>query len=508
MSSSTIAYTGVAGVVLYFASRWWKTRIPQGLKRPPGPPGHFLIGNLLDLPRSKEWLTFDRWANEYGDLFYLSMPGVSLLFINSYELAKELFDKRGSIYSDRYQSTVLNEFLRLDWTLILQQYGERWRRDRMYFHQFFNQNVVEDYHEVQMKYTKALLKRLYHSPEDYRSHLRCILGASVLEVTYGIEVTSEKDPLLVLSETTIQRATEAGIPGTYLVDILPPLKYIPSWFPGAKFKRELSQLGKQVTEMLNKPVEVARTSLKNGDARASVVSALIENFENDLNRPDDYEDIIKQVTGIAYIAAVDTINGVLLHFLYTMVLHPEVQKRAQEELDEVVGSGALPSFEDCGRLKYIRAVFQELLRWNAVAPSALPHILKVDDVVNGYFIPKGTIVFGNTWSLLRSKSVYGPDADKFNPERFLDGRMPFPDFAFGYGRRECPGRYFGENGVFIAMINILHVFNILPFEGENGPELPPENYFDSGVVLQPKPFKLRIIPRSPDAIRTLEELDH
>ncbi|GJJ11050.1 hypothetical protein Clacol_005281 [Clathrus columnatus] len=191
-----------------------------------------------------------------------------------------------------------------------------------------------------------------------------------------------------------------------------------------------------------------------------------------------------------------------------MLLHHEVQKRAQEELDEVVGSGALPSFEDFGRLKYTRAIFQELLRWNAVTPTGLPHVLKVDDVVNGYFIPKGTIVFGNTWSLLRSKSVYGPDADRFNPERFLNEGMPSPDFAFGYGRRECPGRYFAENAVFIAMINILHVFNILPFEGENGPEPPPENHFESGIVLQPRPFKSRIIPRSPDAIRMLEELDY
>ncbi|GJJ11068.1 hypothetical protein Clacol_005299 [Clathrus columnatus] len=189
--------------------------------------------------------------------------------------------------------------------------------------------------------------------------------------------------------------------------------------------------------MLNKPVEVAKTSLKNGDARSSVISSLIENFESDPDRPDDYEDIIKQVPGVTYITAIDTTNAILLHFFYTMLLHPDVQKRAQEELDKVVGSGALPSFEDFKRLR----------------------------------------------SLLRSKSVYGPDADKFNPERFLNERISPPDFAFGYGRRECPGRYFGENAVFIAMINILHVFNILPFEGENGPELPPEDHFESGLIL-------------------------
>ncbi|GJJ11057.1 hypothetical protein Clacol_005288 [Clathrus columnatus] len=483
MSPSTTAYTALAGVVLYFVSCWWKNRIPRGLKHPPGPPGHFLIGNLLDLPRSEEWLTFNRWSHEYGDLFYLSMPGASLLFVNSYELAKELFDKRGSIYSDRYQSTVMNEFLKLDWTIVLQQYGEKWRRDRTYFHQFFNQTAVETYQEVHIKHTKVLLKRLYQSPEDYRRHLRCNVGGSVLEVTYGIEATSEEDPLLVLSETTIQRVTEAGIPGTYLVDIFPILKHIPSWLPGAKFRRELNQLGTQVTEMLNKPVEIAKASLKNGDARPSVISALIENFENDSDRPADYEDIIKHITGVVYIAAIDTTNGLLSHFIYTMLLHPEVQKRAQEELDEVVGSGASPSFEDFERLKYTRAVFQELLRWNAVLHIGVPHILNVDDIINGYFIPKGTIVFGNTWSLLRSQSVYGHDAEKFKPERFLDEPMPPPDFAFGYGRRECPGRYFAQNGVFIAMTNILHLFDILPFEGENGLELPPKNHFESGILL-------------------------
>lgn len=80
-----------------------------------------------------------------------------------------------------------------------------------------------------------------------------------------------------------------------------------------------------------------------------------------------------------------------------MLLHPHVQKRAQEELDEVVGSGALPSFDNFAKLKYIRAIIYEVLRWNTTVPVALPHMLKADDVVNGYFIPKGTLVFGTSW---------------------------------------------------------------------------------------------------------------
>lgn len=80
-----------------------------------------------------------------------------------------------------------------------------------------------------------------------------------------------------------------------------------------------------------------------------------------------------------------------------MLLHPHVQKRAQEELDEVVGPDALPSFDHFARLRYIWAIVHEVIRWQTVTPIALPHLLVAEDVVDGYFIPKGTVVFGNAW---------------------------------------------------------------------------------------------------------------
>ncbi|GJJ11026.1 hypothetical protein Clacol_005257 [Clathrus columnatus] len=293
MSFSTVVYTGIAGLVAYLACRWWNFRIPRGLKHPPGPPGHFLIGNLLDLLKSKEWSTFDRWAKQYGsdvcftvtgDMFYLLEPITSIRF-------------------------------NLRWALIWTQYGKIWR----------NQTAVEGYHEIQMKFTKVLLKRLYRSPESYRTHIRYIVGAAIIEVTYGIQTKSEEDPFIVLSETTMQRVVEVGIPGTFLVDLFPICKrfsefpnedlanswnylvrYIPLWFPGANFLRESYQIRRNVTEMLNRPVDVAKNVVRNGGAIPSAVSVLIEKFENDPNRPDDYEDIIKNVSGVAYVAAIDT----------------------------------------------------------------------------------------------------------------------------------------------------------------------------------------------------------
>ena len=75
-----------------------------------------------------------------------------------------------------------------------------------------------------------------------------------------------------------------------------------------------------------------------------------------------------------------------------MSLYPEVQKKAQKELDEIVGPNRLPDFEDCEKFVYVRAVLMEAMRWMPVVPLGLPHRTIRDDEYNGYIIPKGTIL--------------------------------------------------------------------------------------------------------------------
>lgn len=80
-----------------------------------------------------------------------------------------------------------------------------------------------------------------------------------------------------------------------------------------------------------------------------------------------------------------------------MTLFPEVQRKAQEEIDRVIGTTRLPTFNDRDSLPYINAVLLEAWRWHPVIPMGLPHVAKVDDVVNGFCIPKGAIVLPNVW---------------------------------------------------------------------------------------------------------------
>ena len=127
-------------------------------------------------------------------------------------------------------------------------------------------------------------------------------------------------------------------------------------------------------------------------------------------------------------------------FFLAMIFNPKAMKKAQEELDRVVGKGELPGFAHRGDLPYIDALIKEVLRWNPPVPSGVPVRAMQDDVYRGCFIPAGATVIGNVWAICQNPDVY-PDPKSFNPDRFLkDGKInPLvldpEDRIFGAGRR-------------------------------------------------------------------------
>jgi len=85
----------------------------------------------------------------------------------------------------------------------------------------------------------------------------------------------------------------------------------------------------------------------------------------------------------------------------TLAQHPEIQAKARAEIDSVVGRDRLPTFEDRERLPYLAALTKEIMRCHPVVPMCLPHATLEDDLHDGYFIPKGTIVLTNIWYAFR-----------------------------------------------------------------------------------------------------------
>jgi hypothetical protein len=87
----------------------------------------------------------------------------------------------------------------------------------------------------------------------------------------------------------------------------------------------------------------------------------------------------------------------LTTFILAMVLNPEVLRKAQSELDSVVGLGRLPNFEDRESLPYVNALCKEVIRWHPIFPLGVAHWVTQDDIYRGHFIPERTIVIGNAW---------------------------------------------------------------------------------------------------------------
>lgn len=170
-------------------------------------------------------------------------------------------------------------------------------------------------------------------------------------------------------------------------------------------------------------------------------------------------------------------------FFFAMLLHPEIQRSAQAEIDEALGPYCLPVLADRPRLPYIDALIKEILRWGTVSPMGLPHSTAVDDEVFGYKIPKDCVVIPNIWAMLHDESVY-PSPFKFDPTRFIgEKQQPDPrELAFGRGRRVCPGQHIAEASVFIQVASVLATFDILREEKDSYPEFEAEVEFTTAIV--------------------------
>jgi len=241
-----------------------------------------------------------------------------------------------------------------------------------------------------------------------------------------------------------------------------------------------------------------------GRAVQSVAASLIERLphENDTQRSME-ERIAREVTTVSYLATADATTSTVQAFFLAMALYPEVQKKAQAEIDAVIGPDRLPNFQDRPSLPFINAVVKESLRWHLSAPLGIPHMATNDDEYDGYYIPKGTVVIGNAWSILHDPGSF-IDPIEYKPERYLKDGILNPDMntnsaVFGFGRRICPGRHLADNSLYSIVSCVLAVYDIKPPVDDKGNIIKLEAEFTSEFLSYPVPFKCIIKPRTPAA---------
>jgi cytochrome P450 len=261
-------------------------------------------------------------------------------------------------------------------------------------------------------------------------------------------------------------------------------------------------------DTVDKPFKYVKYQMAHNASHPSLVSKLLEQApEKRLIGPEE-EFIIKWTAASLYTGGADTTVSTLSTFFLAMSLFPEVQKKAREEIDRVVGNGRLPTFEDRENLPYVEAIVSEALRWHPIAPLAIPHVVEQDDIYEGFLFPKGTLIIPNTWWFLHDPEAY-PEPMEFRPERHL-GDEPAPNprlYCYGYGRRICPGRVLADSSLFLTIASSLAAFNIKKALDATGKEVEPKVEFTPGIISHPVPFGCRIEARSREYERLIRNVE-
>ncbi|KAG9316121.1 cytochrome P450 [Chiua virens] len=401
------------------------------------------------------------------------------------------------------------------------QYGPYWRKHRKAMHHGLNQTSMISYRGIQLNKVHQLVRNILQVPEDMEIHLRTFTASTIMEIVYGYEMAPRNDLFASIADRASEMLTNCFFPGAALVNTFPVLQHLPEGFPGAGFKQYAKICCKLTRELRDLPFDFVRKQMAEGIAPHSMVSELIEKNEEEV--------VIKSVAGTTYAAAVETSSSALSAFMMAMVMFPDVQQKAQAEIDAVTGGGRMPDFTDRALMVYLEATYREVLRWCQVTPLGVPHMTTDHDVYEGYFIPKDTIVFANIWSMTHNETKY-PDPMRFMPERFLDvnGRLTddIGEQQFGFGRRICVGKYLAEAAVWIAMVSILAVFNVNKAKNEQGQDIDIVPQYTPGVIMSvflnvlggfgmadafgvshPKAYPFSITPRSPRAAQLTQQTE-
>ncbi|KAA1466823.1 cytochrome P450 [Dentipellis sp. KUC8613] len=476
----------------------WLTR--RRLNFPPGPRPDPIIGNLrqMTFDGTQEEM-FAEWRKTYGDVIHARVFGREMVILNSLTAAQDLMEKRSLNYSCRPRMVLMSELMGWDSVITNMPYGERFRKHRRLIQDHFNQQAALEFRPLQRRESCLLLAGLLDAPDAFDRHVRRFAAGTIMKIAYGHTVNSVDELYVGLAEDAATDTVKDLTPGSMLVDFFPALKNLPAWMPGAGFKRRAFKTKVKVRKMLDTPYQMVQNTMAAGTAIPSFTSDLIDANESGKSTAYDEEDI-KGAAGT---------SALLVALFLAMTLHPEVLKKVQAELDEVVGFDRLPDFADRPSLPYLECVMKELYRWSAPVPLGIPHRCMKDDEYRGYDIPADTMVIPNIWAMTRDEDIY-MDPHRFFPERFWNQDPETAEatdpknLVFGFGRRECPGKFFGDSNVWLITASVISTFSIKKAVGDDGKEITPLAKFSSGFVRHPDHFPCEIKPRS----RKAEELIH
>ncbi|KAK4212170.1 cytochrome P450 [Rhypophila decipiens] len=496
----------------------------QALRPPDGPPGLPLIGNLHQLPKTGAHRLFTEWAKTYGGIFSLKMGPALAVVITDRQIVKDLLDKKSAIYSDRPPSYVSHDLITKGDHLLVMKYGETWRSFRRAIHQFFRETACEseqikslvDAEQVQM------MRDFLVKPENHMRHTKRTSNSIIMSLVFGIRTDSDQTPHMKELYAVMERWSEVmEVGATPPVDIFPFLKYAPESLFNNWVQRSLD-VGNRMKSLYSsmKAQVIARRA--SGSQKVPTFMDQVLDSNNIKSQTPLTENQRDFIGGVLMEGGSDTVSTMMLVVIQALTLHPEVQRRAQAEIDAVCTDKASPAWSDYNRLPYIAQIVKEAMRWRPVTPLAFPHALSQDDTITTpdgrqFFLPKGTTVFLNVWGLHHDPERF-QNPDEFNPDRFANQTRPAAEytasgvdrdhFIYGAGRRICPGIHLAEREMFLGTAKLLWGFNFEQVVDEKtGLKLPidtdPTTGYTEGFLVCPADFPCKVTVRSGERAKTI-----
>ncbi|KEY71479.1 hypothetical protein S7711_03546 [Stachybotrys chartarum IBT 7711] len=460
ISISWLTLVALLGAFVILAG---KSRLStKPLPLPPGPPGDFLVGHLRKIPTENTAAAYARWSKEYdSDVIHLRTLGQSIIVLNSIEAAKELLDRRGASTCDRPRFAL---FEVMGWrkTLTFLPYGSCWQMHRKMLQSTFSNSNVRQWQPFQVQESRRTVLSLITRPRDWEQSLRRFTVAVVVKVSYGTDVLDNEDPYIQIADDAMYAMGNGGAPANSVVDVFPLARFLPDWLV-RDWPLQFARDWRWAIQKLHRiPFAAAHADVVNGADNGSLAHRLLRQ-----NLPTGQAEQVAEwslediegATGAVFIAGADTTWATCVIFILNMVLNQEVQRKAQNVLDEVVGTERLPDFGDRQKMPYVEWIVQEIYR---------------------------SILYANAQAIGRDERVYS-DPTSFRPERYqprTEGGSgePFPTAHFGFGRRVCVGRFLADNSVWIMVATMLATLSFQKAADNDGnPEDPRVEFTNGGT---------------------------
>ncbi|KAJ0980240.1 hypothetical protein J5N97_008495 [Dioscorea zingiberensis] len=472
-------------------------------KLPPSPPSLPIIGHLHLLKKPLH-RALAQISKQYGHVLLLRFGSRPVLVISSPSAAEECFTKNDIIFANRPQLPS-NRHLSNNYTTIsMAPYGSLWRNlRRVAALEIFSSARLQSFSDARATETLSLIKTLLQDsgnpagvfkkvelkPRLFELVLNVIMGMITGKRYYGDTVT-DKEVAMKLKKLVEEGFSLSG--ASNLGDFVPVLR----WLDFQGIEKRLLRLKEMRDEFLQGLIDDHRNHKadhhKETNKKKTLISVLLSLQDSE---PEIYSDeVIRGVMSTLVFAGTDT-SVVTIEWAMSLLLNNrEAMDKATAELDLHVGHGRVVEEEDLHKLSYLQCIINETLRLYPPGPLLLPHESSQDCVIDGFHVPRGTMLLVNVWDIQRDPRVW-EKAMVFMPERFnyKDGSEGWSGevFPFGMGRRRCPGE-----GLAMKVVGLVLGALVQGFEWERVGKGEVEMEEGSGVTMpKAKPLEALCRPR-------------